>query len=82
MSKSGSKTQKCTSKGMRRHGVVSKHKNSLQKGPTPCRHTPSLVQPWKGRKQEQEQERSAVIIITILLLLLLIIIIIITITII
>ena len=35
--------QKCTSKGIWRQGIVSKHRSSLQKEPMPCRHTPVLV---------------------------------------
>ena len=36
-------SQKCTSKGRWRRGIVLKRRNSLQKEPMPCRHMPLLV---------------------------------------
>ena len=37
-------SQKCTSKGIWRQGIVSKHRSSLQKSLLPCRHLPLLIQ--------------------------------------
>ena len=43
------KDQKCTSKGIRRQGLVSKHRNSLQKKPSPV-----VICPYLCSSEERE----------------------------